>query len=262
MRRRFSSPLCRFVAGAAALAVAAAFVPDASAAGFGDATGQVVLDGEAPKLAPVPVPKGAAACGANPKDFRLVLGKGNGIAHVFLYPSRPIRNVNPALKAPKNKTIEFDQLNCVFKPHALIVRTDQTVELFNSDPFPHNVRFTSFGNPGVNKNVPAGLAPGPGVKGIPVKFRRAQQVPIPALCDFHPWMKSNWLIVDHPYAALTDEDGNFEIKGLPAGKHTFTVWHESAGFLDRTLTIEVKPNAVTKLGKLKYDLAAFKQLKK
>ena len=38
-------------------------------------------------------------------------------------------------------------------------------------------------------------------------------------------------VQDHPYMAVTDEDGKFEIKNLPAGKHTFKVWHEKVGYL-------------------------------
>ena len=34
-------------------------------------------------------------------------------------------------------------------------------------------------------------------------------------CDFHPWMKVYWLILDHPYAALTDKDGRFHIENMP-----------------------------------------------
>ncbi|QDT14500.1 carboxypeptidase regulatory-like domain-containing protein [Alienimonas californiensis] len=254
------------VLSAAACAAAALLAPAPSfAAGYGDVTGKVVLDGKAPDLEPR-VEKGAAVkdaevCADQPvPNFSLVVGEKGGIANVFLYPAMPIRDIKPELKDAPQEPVVFDQKGCVFKPHAVIVRTGQPLELYNSDPVAHNVRFTSFGNPGINVTVPAGAAPGGG-KGVEVEFNRAQRVPIPALCDFHPWMKANWLIVDHPYAALTDAEGNFTIEGLPAGKHRFTVWHESAGFLDQALTVEVKADGTTELGELKYKLAAFKNLK-
>ena len=268
MSRSLRHCLLRWAAPAAVVAAAALLSPAASAAGYGDVTGKVVFDGEAPVLAPR-IAQGASKtkdgqpvkdqpiCAADAvPDFGLVVGEDNGIAHVFLYPTRPIRNVKPELKAPPKDPVVVDQQGCVFKPHALIVRTGQPMQLKSSDAAPHNVRFTSFGNPGLNLNVPPN-----GKIDKPVVFRRGQMVPIPALCDFHPWMKANWLIVDHPYAALTDETGEFKIEGLPAGKHTFTVWHESAGFLTRTLSVEVKENGVTEIAPLKYDLAAFKNLK-
>ncbi len=44
-------------------------------------------------------------------------------------------------------------------------------------------------------------------------------------------MRAYWVVVDHPYATVTDKDGNFEIKDLPAGEHEFKVWHEKPGYL-------------------------------
>ncbi|MFH5803651.1 hypothetical protein [Alienimonas sp. DA493] len=256
----------RFASCAAAVAAAALLAPaPTSAADYGDVTGKVVLDGEAPELEPR-VEKGAAVkdaatCSVDAvPNFSLVVGEGNGIANVFLYPARPIRGTKPELEDAPQDPIVFDQKGCVFKPHAVIVRTGQPLEMFNSDPVAHNVRFTSFGNPGINVTVPANAPPGSG-KGVEVQFNRAQRVPIPALCDFHPWMKANWLVVDTPYAALTDENGEFTIEGLPVGKHTFIVWQESAGFLDRALTVDVKADEKTDLGELKYKLSAFKNLK-
>ncbi|NNJ27581.1 carboxypeptidase regulatory-like domain-containing protein [Alienimonas chondri] len=260
------SLLTRFLAPATAFAAAALLCPAAvHAAGYGDVKGQIVLDGEAPDLAPR-VAKGAdvtkdgkavkdaAVCAADPiPDFSLVVGPTNGIANVFLYPARAPRDIKPGLMEEGEKVV-FDQNGCVFEPHALIVRTDQTLVLKSNDTVAHNVRFTSFGNAGINKTVAAEDRVGVELD----KFKRAQPVPIPALCDFHPWMKANWLIVDHPYAAITDADGNFTIEGLPEGTHRFTVWHESAGFLDRTLTIKIEDGEVTELEPMKYELSKFK----
>ncbi len=42
-------------------------------------------------------------------------------------------------------------------------------------------------------------------------------------------MKAYWLVLDHPYFAVTDENGNFEIKNAPAGTQKVVVWQESVG---------------------------------
>ena len=34
-----------------------------------------------------------------------------------------------------------------------------------------------------------------------------------------------------PYMAKSDDKGEFLIENLPAGKHTFTVWHEKGGYV-------------------------------
>jgi hypothetical protein len=36
---------------------------------------------------------------------------------------------------------------------------------------------------------------------------------------------------DNPYAAVSGDDGSFEIKNLPAGTWEFQVWQEAAGNL-------------------------------
>ncbi|MEZ6125260.1 MAG: hypothetical protein R3C49_19095 [Planctomycetaceae bacterium] len=59
-------------------------------------------------------------------------------------------------------------------------------------------------------------------------------------CDFHPWMMAYWLVLDHPYAAATDAEGNFTISNLPVGEHEFRIWHERAGYIDRKFMVNVK----------------------
>src|SRR5262249_23131365 len=45
-------------------------------------------------------------------------------------------------------------------------------------------------------------------------------------CDLHPWERS-WLYVsDHPYVAITNEKGEFQIKDVPPGTYDLRVWHE------------------------------------
>ena len=48
----------------------------------------------------------------------------------------------------------------------------------------------------------------------------------------HPWMKGWIRVFDHPYFAVTDENGAFEIKDAPAGNLRLMVWHGSAGWKD------------------------------
>ena len=38
------------------------------------------------------------------------------------------------------------------------------------------------------------------------------------------------LIFDHPYFAVTDEKGNFEIKNAPAGNYRIIYWQENTGY--------------------------------
>jgi hypothetical protein len=45
-----------------------------------------------------------------------------------------------------------------------------------------------------------------------------------------PAMKGWARVFDHPYFAVTDADGKFEIKGAPAGRYNIIMWHEYNGW--------------------------------
>ena len=47
-------------------------------------------------------------------------------------------------------------------------------------------------------------------------------------------------VFDHPYFAVTDKDGNFTIKDVPAGKYTITALHRKAAAAGVDQEIEVK----------------------
>ena len=47
-------------------------------------------------------------------------------------------------------------------------------------------------------------------------------------------MKARLLVRPDPYFAVSDKDGNFEIKNLPAGTELeFQVWQEKSGYVEK-----------------------------
>ena len=69
----------------------------------------------------------------------------------------------------------------------------------------------------------------------------AERTPGEVTCDIHPWMKAWWMVLDHPYFAVTDAKGNFEIKNAPAGTQKVVVWQEAVknGFVTASSGDEV-----------------------
>ena len=82
-------------------------------------------------------------------------------------------------------------------------------------------------------------------------------VPVGFECGMHPWMKGQVRVFEHPYFAVTDDDGKFEIKDVPAGTWRIVTWHEEglhkgkAGILGIPFTTT---GAVTELKPLGYEL--------
>lgn len=62
-----------------------------------------------------------------------------------------------------------------------------------------------------------------------VKPLRPQIKPIAFACDIHGWMRAYGFVLDHPYSAVTKEDGTFVIENAPLGVPVQVVgWHEAA----------------------------------
>ena len=139
---------------------------------------------------------------------------------------------------------------------AYIVRTDQEVEVISSDGIAHN--FHSY----PIRNTPQNILVAPNTQagqGTIIEFDGPEILPMKVGCDIHPWMTAWWMVVDHPYAAVTNEKGEFEIGELPDGTHDFRVWHEKAGYLEKKLEVTVKGGKVTDLGTMEYEPSVFEE---
>jgi hypothetical protein len=167
-----------------------------------------------------------------------------GIENVFIWMVKRPANIHPDLTKPSPDPIWFGQNGARFVPHALVVRTGQTVAIGNADPVASNVHTYPL------KNQPANLQIGPGVMGAQAKELKltvAESLPFKVTCDFQSWMSAYWLVVDHPYATKTNSEGDFVIPNLPPGEHQFRVWHERKGYIHRKMLIRVEAGKVTKV---------------
>ena len=52
-------------------------------------------------------------------------------------------------------------------------------------------------------------------------------------------MTAYWHVLDHPYFAVTNEKGEFEIKNVPAGTQKVVVWQEATRYVTPTSGKEV-----------------------
>jgi len=134
--------------------------------------------------------------------------------------------INPSMAKPDKKEVDLDQPTCAFEPHALAMREGQTLVAKNTAPVAHNINWqgSPAKNPGGNVIVPPG-------KDHKISNLKADKRPVAISCNIHPWMKGWVRVFDHPYYAVTDKDGNFEIKGAPEGKYKIWYWSDT-GYKD------------------------------
>ncbi|MBI3863453.1 MAG: hypothetical protein HY290_16300 [Planctomycetia bacterium] len=244
-----------------ALAAAALAADDKPAPGTGNFKGVVTLKGKAPERKVLhrkgdPNVKDPAVCAAEDMlddDFLVNEKADNGVANVVIY----LKKAPEGYKAPPPPEVPavFDQKGCRFVPHVLALRVNQPLLLKSNDPAPHNTNIKPVRNTGFNQVI----APN-NRTGEKFKYTKPETLPIPVSCDFHRWMKAHHLPLEHPFFAVTDENGKFEIKGLPPGKHMFTVWQEVGGYvkgLNNKLEVEIKADQVTEKP-LSFTAADFK----
>ena len=126
--------------------------------------------------------------------------------------------------------VTLERKNCRYKPHVIGLRVGQQLTIVNADPTHHNTHPTPRLNPEWNQTQPPGGAP------LRKAFHRPE-VLIPFKCNQHPWEKGYVAVMDHPFFAVSDALGNYEIRGLPHGTYTLVVWHEELGEQELELTL-------------------------
>ena len=232
----------------------------ASAAGWGDLKGRFVYEGDPPR------PKVIDIAGKDADDFgkltlkdeSLLADKDGGLANVVIYLRASKVDVHPDVSKDVGKQAVLDNKDAAFVPRVLPVwRQKQTLLLTNSDPVAHNCNLQPLLDLAAN---PLLLSGGQSEH----KFNRDQKVPVPVVCNLHPWMQGYVLPRSNPYLAVSAPDGAFQIDKLPAGKREFQVWQERAGFVAKDgwnqgrFTVEIKPGQTTDLGTIKLQPQLFK----
>jgi hypothetical protein len=199
----------------------------------GDIEGKITLKGTPPPEKELPLD---ANCGKmhvgkpTPKTRFYVVGEGGGLADVFVYVKSGVEGKTfPASDKPQ----VLDQVGCEYTPYILGLQTGQTLVVKNSDPVLHNVHPTPT-SPG---NKESNLAQLPKGKDLTFTFP-SEEILLRFKCDVHPWMFAYVGVLKHPFYAVSEKDGTFKIKDLPAGKYTIEAYHRKGGKQTAEVTVE------------------------
>jgi len=194
-------------------------VADTRAAESGDGViqGRVIFSGQAPEMKVIP---GSPMI----SDESIVVGPRNGLKNVIVF----LKNAPKSSFVLQSPAI-LDQVKCVYVPHVLAVQAGQTLRLKSSDAMMHNVHLKCLINPDANYGFP-----GVGQRDI---ILSSAEAPFAVRCDVHPWM-SAWIgVFDHPWFAVTREDGSFTIEHVPPGSYTLAAWQEALPQQEKTIAV-------------------------
>ena len=178
--------------------------------------GQIVFEGTAPLPEKVGVKSDVPTCGAEKEIRKIILGQDQGVANAVVtligaQGTLPLKDGN------------LDQVSCEFQPHVQVVPLGSTLKITSSDTVLHNSHgFYEDGSTAFNLAVP--------IVGMEAPFKTKQPGLIKLRCDAgHTWMSAYVMVTDTPYYAVTDENGNFTLEGVPPGKYEVEVWQEWLG---------------------------------
>jgi len=191
----------------------------------GTIKGTVVLKGTTPELKKVAVTIDQYVCGKekNPED--LVLSPQGGIRSAVVWLDKPPASANTeALPS----TIAMDQKDCMFAPRVVMVPAGGKIDFLNSDRLLHNLHATPTANPPFNRTQPKGRT-------ITISFSHPEVIRV--TCDLHSWMRGWVVVAEHPFYAMTDGAGDFELRGLPPGRYTLKAWQERLGTISKEIVV-------------------------
>lgn len=199
----------------------------------GNVTGKINFSGLKPAVSKIKMnadPRCMKAhLGKDVLSEQVVVNSNKTLKYVFVYVKKGLEGKKFPMETGK-KTI--DQKGCTYNPHIFGVMTNQPIEITNSDPTLHNIHALPKNSKTFNIAQPK-----LGMKTVQ-KFDHPE-IMVKVKCEVHNWMASYIGVLDHPFYTVSDGEGNYAIKNLPAGEYEIEAWHEKYG----TQTIKVTVGA-------------------
>ena len=153
--------------------------------------------------------------------------------------------------AGENLDLEVQAKHCNFGPFTGVVARNEPIHFSNHDSIKHTLHtYVRRGTKATilktvhNQGIPA--------EGSITKTFTKKKLPshgvVAVTCDRHDFME-NWLyVVENPYFAISDKQGNFHIDGIPPGQYSLVAWHPFLGTQKQTLIISANQTVDIQFG--------------
>ena len=161
---------------------------------------------------------------------KVTIPRARTLADIVVYVEKA-----PGQFPPSKQHTIVNQKNLTFVPRITPVVLGTTVDFLNSDQVMHNV----FTPDKCADKFNLGTWPKGEVRSF--TFDKLGCSPV-LLCNVHPEMEGFIVVLQNPYAAVTDKSGLYTIPNVPEGKYTIKVWNRK--FLDVAQEVTV-PKDVT-----------------
>lgn len=189
-----------------------------------------------PKERPEDAEKIRQTCGTSQQAMMYILSPNLEVKNVLII----VEDVKKGKATPKTD-FTIDNNKCYFDPLVGVAYKGGNFVIKNSDPFMHNTNLGILLKDKRSTVYNLALPTMGQVITKPIRRTGLHEVK----CDAHEWMRAFVYVSEHPYVAVTDASGNFEIKDLPPGKYKVRIWHE--GFGSVTKDVEVSAGKASDL---------------
>lgn len=181
---------------------------------IGSLSGTIRLDGVA-RVDSVPATT-EKVCETKPA--KAPAASANGLSDVIVW----IGDAKTGKELPVEKRIELSSEKCLLDPRVQGAISGSTVNVFNDDKSIHKLSFISASSGDTLQRME--FFNDGQVVASEVLAKKAGIVEV--RCQQHPWTRAYLAVFDHPYFAVTENDGKFKIDSLPPGQYTVNIWHE------------------------------------
>lgn len=190
----------------------------------GEIKERVKVIGEIPKDPVVQVTKDPQHCGNTLPREKYVISADGGVQWTAVF----IEGITKGKPASKEDLPIVNKM-CQFHPHVQAGMSGLTVDVKNEDPMLHNTHMR-FNNLTVfNSALPR--------QGMTIKRAINKIGLVDIQCDAHTFMHGFLYLADNPYITVTDAQGRFSIKDVPAGTYKLKFWHEAFGEQEKSVTV-------------------------
>ena len=193
----------------------------------GTIAGDVKFIDSSPKGAPIKVTKDQDYCGETLPNETYLIDANGGLKNVVVF----IESAPTGKPSDPQKDNFLYNDGCRYAPHVMAFQRGERLRVKSNDPKLH---------------IPHGYLRERTVFNLSLPFKNTildatsrirQPGIIKVVCDTHAWMLGFVHVFDHPFFAVTNEQGAFLIADLPPGNYVLKAWHEDAGIKSQEIVV-------------------------
>jgi hypothetical protein len=190
-------------------------------------TGEVKFIDNLSKGLPIKITKDQDYCGETLPNETYLIEANGGLKNVVLF----IESAPSGKPADPQKENFLYNDGCRYSPRVLAFQKGEKLRVKSHDPKLH-IPHGYLGDRTVfNLSLPFKNT----IIDATSKIRQAGIMKV--VCDTHAWMLGFVHVFDHPFFAVTNEQGAFSIPDLPPGSYVLKAWHEEGGIKSQEIVV-------------------------